>query len=120
MTTQVFDDGSTLTYDYSPGGVGIIGATPATDYGINFSPSSMSPGANSFLDVLTNGFSRYVDYRIARDAPQNPVVRYQNPVTGSTGIGRPESGFSLSGNWMLYAGLGLAGLAVVAALMKAK
>lgn len=122
MTVQIFDDGSTLEYDYSPGGQGIVAVTPSTDYGYgqNFSAGSFTPGARNVFDLLQYGIGRYADYRVMRDVPQNPTPTYQQPRSPQTNMAAVGSGFNFSGNWMIWAGVGLAGLAVVAALAKSK
>lgn len=118
MPTQYFDDGSTFTYDDNG-----MSSTPApagaliSDYSNNFQPHAVTPGASSWADVLKFGIGRYADYKVASLAPQNTAPTYapQRLVETPTG-GNFSAGWSA--NWMLWAGLGLAGLALAASLLK--
>ncbi len=117
MPTQTFDDGSTFSYDedYST-----TYATPATDYSRNFTPGAVTPGATSWLDVLKYGIGRAADYKTASLAAQNTPVVYARERTPVTPMGEGLGGSLFQGNWMLWAGIGLAGVALVASLMNQK
>lgn len=75
MAVMTFDDGSTLDT-----GSGQSTDAPAgmliSDYGSNFSPGNLSPGATSMLDVMRYGFGRVVDYKVASLQAQNANPQY--------------------------------------------
>lgn len=116
MNTQVFDDGSTLSWsdDY-----GTVSSTPSTDNPINrnasnWNPGSVTAGASSWDDVLKYGMSRVIDAKVRGIELQNaaPVLTYQNqpnPLRGALfGQGNGNTGL-----WLL-----LIGAAVFVALQK--
>lgn len=90
MTTQIFDDGSTLTYDYSGGGNSVT-STPATD---SFTSSSSAfPGSGELMNALTYGFGRWVDYRTRPQQPTGNVPQLPPTyMTRQTGLGGLVSG----------------------------
>lgn len=74
MATQIFDDGSTLTWDENSGFVAATNATdPIVNRSYSFSPGGVSAGATSWDDVLRNGLSRLVDAKVRSLAPANTV-----------------------------------------------
>lgn len=83
MTTQIFDDGSTLSWssDY-----GYVSSTEATFPGMSVNNSPSFPGLNSITNALTYGFGRWVDYKTRPDMPQNTVPMYANTGMQQGGI----------------------------------
>jgi hypothetical protein len=89
LTTQVFDDGSTLSFtpDY-----GYVAATERTDTYYNtpsasWGPSAANPSATSWEDVLKFGLARTIDATTRAVKPENTVPVYKNnpaPVGGLT------------------------------------
>jgi hypothetical protein len=98
--TQLFDDGSTLSWsdDY-----GYIAATPSTSYPINSSsgivPANVNPGSNSWDDVLKFGLSRLIDAGSRGINPTNTYPVLQPGQTRYIVPGLPVS----NGTWLLIA-----------------
>lgn len=94
---QVFDDGSTLSWDT---GSSAAYATPAADwsassYGSEFAASQANPAASSWTDIFKFGIGRAVDYGVAKLQLQNtyatgqlqPYQVYSQPTIAAGGNG---------------------------------
>lgn len=80
MTTQIFDDGSTLTIDDVSGAVSATDAPWANLPSAVYSPASMNPAAGSWDDVLKFGLSRIIDAKVRPVRPENtqPILTKPN------------------------------------------
>lgn len=103
MPTQVFDDGSTLTYDDFTGAVSATEAPYANLPSAVFSPAAVNPAAGSWEDVLKYGLSRVIDAKIRPVRPENT-----QPILAATNYRLP-GGLTLGAilPWLLIAGVGL-------------
>lgn len=85
MTTQVFDDGSSLSWspDY-----GYVSSTEATDFGASINNSANFPGIKDISSALAYGFGRWVDYKTTPNMPQNtvPLYRTAQPINQQGGL----------------------------------
>ncbi len=75
LQTQVYDDGSTLTWDDD---TGFRTASQATDYQVNrasaaWTPQSVNPAASSWDQVLQFGLARLIDAKTRPVQPENTV-----------------------------------------------
>ena len=107
MNTQIFDDGSTLTYD------DVTGFTSATDspYINNssavWSPAAVNPNATTWGDVLAQGFTRIIDAKVRPIRPENttPILAsnrgYYQALQGGAG------GFADLIPWLIIGGIAL-------------
>lgn len=83
MSTQIFDDGSTLTTDDVTGALSATNAPDSYLLGYNntaqgfASPSAFNPNASSWNDVLAYGFARLVDAGSRKLAQDNTIPLYQ-------------------------------------------
>jgi hypothetical protein len=104
MDTQVFDDGSTLTYDEVSG---YYYSTPGASDGINaalsgFNPQTANPSAATWDQVLQRGFARTIDaitrpleLQNAQPVLQQPAFVRWNTGTGAQGVGLSQQGLLL-------------------------
>ena len=104
METQIFDDGSTLTFD--PGSNSIY-STDATDVynqaSASYGPGAVSSGAGSWEDVLRFGLTRAIDAKVRPVRPENtvPLLSRSPYYVGTAGAG----GLSGMLPWLIIGGV---------------
>lgn len=105
MSTQIFDDGSTLTIDDV---TGLVTSTDAPAYNLAsavWTPQSVNPGAGSWESVLKMGLSRIIDAKIRPVRPENTMPLY-SPI-GINGMTLGGGGLMNLLPWLLIGGVAL-------------
>lgn len=105
MNQQIFDDGSTLTWDdqYTT-----VQATPATDGAVlnrasaYYSPETVNPNASTWEDVLKLGLSRTIDAKVRPVRPENTV-----PVLSRTQLAQQQAAQNRMFMWIAAGGIAL-------------
>jgi hypothetical protein len=105
MNQQIFDDGSTLTWDdqYTT-----VLATPGTDDVLlnrgsaSYSPQGVNAAASTWDDVLKLGFSRAIDAKVRPVRPENTV-----PVLSRTQLTQQQAAQRQMMTWAALAAVAL-------------
>lgn len=79
--TQIFDDGSTLSWD----SYGNYSSTPAPANAYYPTNNSWFPSGDALTGALVRGFGKWVDYKTTPNVPQNTQPTYVQTPSGLQG-----------------------------------